>query len=69
VNWLSLWWEHSTAEEIGQAQEAGLAINLVMFRPDYAEAVRMGVDIVEARDPGQAKAALRDLGVLQGVEL
>jgi glycerophosphoryl diester phosphodiesterase len=64
VNWLSLWWEHSSAEEIAQAQKAGLAVNLVMFLPDYAEAVRMGVDIVEARDPGQAKAALRDLGVL-----
>ncbi len=64
VNWLSLWWEHSTPEEVAQAQEAGLAINLVMFLPDYAEAVHMGVDIVEARDPGQAKAALRDLGVL-----
>jgi glycerophosphoryl diester phosphodiesterase len=64
VNWLSLWWEHSSAEEIAQAQKAGLAVNLVMFLPDYAEAVRMGVDIVEARDPGQAKAALRDLGVM-----
>ena len=64
VNWLSLWWEHSSAEEIAQAQEAGLAVNLVMFLPDYAEAVRLGSDIVEARDPGQARAALRDLGVL-----
>lgn len=64
VNWLSLWWEHSTADEIAQVQEAGLAVNLVMFLPDYAEAVRMGVDIVETRDPGQAKAALRDLGAL-----
>ena len=64
VNWLSLWWEHSTSEEIAQAQEAGLAVNLVMFLPDYAEAVRLGVDIVEARDPRQAKAAFRDLGVL-----
>ena len=64
VNWLSLWWEHSTSEEVAQAQEAGLAVNLVMFLPDYAEAVRLGVDIVEAHDPGQAKAALRDLGVL-----
>jgi glycerophosphoryl diester phosphodiesterase len=64
VDWLSLWWEHSTAGEITQAQEAGLAVNLVMFLPNYAEAVRMGVDIVEARDPRQAKAALRDLGVL-----
>jgi len=36
----------------------------VMFLPDYAEAVRLGVDIVEARDPEQAKAALRDLGAL-----
>ena len=62
VNWLSLWWEHSTSEGIAQAQEAGLAVNLVMFLPDYAEAVRLGVDIVEARDPGQAQAALRDLG-------
>jgi glycerophosphoryl diester phosphodiesterase len=64
VNWLSLWWEHSTYEEIAQAQDAGLAVNLVMFLPDYAEAVRLGVDIVEARDPGQAKATLRDLGIL-----
>jgi glycerophosphoryl diester phosphodiesterase len=64
VNWLSLWWEHSTSEEIAQAQEASLAVNLVMFLPDYAEAVRLGVDIVEARDPGQAKAVLRELGVL-----
>jgi glycerophosphoryl diester phosphodiesterase len=64
VNWLSLWWEHSTSEEIAHAQDVGLAVNLVMFLPDYAEAVRLGVDIVEARDPGQAKAALRDLGVL-----
>jgi glycerophosphoryl diester phosphodiesterase len=64
VNWLSLWWEHSTSEEVAQAQEAGLAVNLVMFLPDYAEAVRMGVDIVEARDPGQAKAVLRELGTL-----
>jgi glycerophosphoryl diester phosphodiesterase len=64
VDWLSLWWEHTTADEIAQAQEAGLAINLVMFLPDYAEAVRLGVDIVGARDPGQAKATLRDLGVL-----
>jgi glycerophosphoryl diester phosphodiesterase len=64
VNWLSLWWEHTTSEEIAQAQEAGLAVNLVMFLPDYAEAVRLGVDIVEARDPGQAKAAFRDLGIL-----
>jgi glycerophosphoryl diester phosphodiesterase len=64
VNWLSLWWEHSTSEEVAQAQEAGLAVNLVMFLPNYAEAVRMGVDILEARDPGQAKAALRDLGIV-----
>jgi glycerophosphoryl diester phosphodiesterase len=64
VNWLSLWWEHSTSEEVAQAQEAGLAVNLVMFLPDYAQAGRLGVDIVGARDPGQAKAALRDLGVL-----
>jgi len=64
VNWLSLWWEHSTSEEISQAQDVGLAVNLVMFLPDYAEAVRLGVDIVEARDPEQAKAALRDLGAL-----
>ena len=64
VNWLSLWWEHSTSEEIAQAQEAGLAVDLVMFLPDYTEAVRLGVDIVGARDPGQAKAALQDLGAL-----
>ena len=61
VNWLSLWWEHSTSEEIAQAQEAGLAVNLVMFLPDYAEALRMGADIVEAHDPGQAKAVLREV--------
>ncbi|MFB0534755.1 MAG: glycerophosphodiester phosphodiesterase [Anaerolineae bacterium] len=64
VNWLSLWWEHSTPEEVAQAQQAGLAVNLVMFLPDHSEAVRMGADIVEARDPGQAKATLRELGVL-----
>jgi len=64
VDWLSLWWEHTTAAEIARAQEAGLAVNLVMFLPHYAEAVRLGVDIVGARDPGQAKAALQDLGAL-----
>jgi glycerophosphoryl diester phosphodiesterase len=59
ARWTVVYWPQVDRQAVAQLQAAGLTVMLTnLFTGDYAEALRLGVDAVTAKDPGAARAAL-----------
>jgi glycerophosphoryl diester phosphodiesterase len=59
ARWIVVYWPQADRQAVAQLQAAGLTVMLTsLFTGDYAEALRLGVDAVTAKDPGAARAAL-----------
>jgi len=66
AQWLATFWPQADRQMVAQLQSAGIVVVLVnIFTGDYAEALRLGVDAVSAKDPGAARTTLEQ-STLQG---
>jgi glycerophosphoryl diester phosphodiesterase len=59
ARWAMVYWPQTGRETVDRLHQAGLRVCLnELFTEEYAEALRLDVDAVTARDPGRARAAL-----------
>ena len=59
ADWVVVYWPQVDRQTVAQLQAAGLTVVLTnLFTADYAEATRLGVDALSAKDPAAARAAL-----------
>jgi glycerophosphoryl diester phosphodiesterase len=59
ARWAMVYWSQTEREIVDRLHQAGLRVCLnELFTEEYAEALRLGVDAVTARDPGRARAVL-----------
>jgi glycerophosphoryl diester phosphodiesterase len=59
ARWVVVYWPQTDRQVVTRLQEAGLFVCLTnLFTADYAEAHRLGVDAVTAKDPVAARVAL-----------
>jgi len=59
ADWVVVYWPQVDRQTVVQLQAAGLTVVLTnLFTADYAEATRLGVDALSAKDPAAARAAL-----------
>jgi glycerophosphoryl diester phosphodiesterase len=65
AQWFAGFWPLTDRQMVTKLRSAGIIVALGnIFTGDYTEAMRMGVDIVSAKDPGAARAML-DQAALQ----
>jgi glycerophosphoryl diester phosphodiesterase len=59
AQWLAAFWPQADRQMIAELRAAGIVVALVnIFSGDYTEALRLGADVVSAKDPGAARIML-----------